>query len=154
MSSVKAYRLIKCKWASAAFDGEGSRLYGGRWNSPGQACVYVAESESLSILESLVHLGNKMALQDWCMFELRLDESNLMALPESALPKNWYENPAPIENATVGDQWLISKSSVGLLLPSAIARRDRNIMLNTAHPDMKRVLKTAIEIEFFLDKRL
>lgn len=154
MSSVKAYRLIKRKWAASAFDGEGSRLYGGRWNSPGQPCVYVAASESLAILETLVHLGSRMALQDWCMFELTLDENHLLALPETALPKNWYANPAPIENALVGDQWLRSQASVGLLLPSAIARRDSNIMLNTAHPDINPVLQTAIEIEFFLDKRL
>ncbi|MGO3217864.1 MAG: RES domain-containing protein, partial [Halomonas sp.] len=37
MNEVNAYRLIKRKYQDNAFDGEGARLYGGRWNSPGNA---------------------------------------------------------------------------------------------------------------------
>ncbi|WP_367268713.1 RES domain-containing protein, partial [uncultured Sphingomonas sp.] len=29
-----------CKAAHAALDGEGARMWGGRWNSPGRAMVY------------------------------------------------------------------------------------------------------------------
>ncbi|MBR9800120.1 MAG: RES domain-containing protein, partial [Gammaproteobacteria bacterium] len=28
---VRGYRLVKRKWLKTAFDGEGARLYGGRW---------------------------------------------------------------------------------------------------------------------------
>jgi RES domain-containing protein len=154
MSSIKAYRLLKRKWAATAFDGEGSRLQGGRWNSIGMACVYVAESESLSILETLVHLPTRMELHEWSMYELEIEESALLKLDASALPSNWFTTPAPIENAAIGDQWLQSNSSAGLLLPSTIARRDNNIMLNPMHPDFGRIVKTAKEIEFFIDGRL
>ncbi|MGL6251681.1 MAG: RES family NAD+ phosphorylase, partial [Billgrantia desiderata] len=41
MSAVRGYRLVKRKWLQAAFDGEGARLYGGRWNSKGKACIYL-----------------------------------------------------------------------------------------------------------------
>ncbi|WP_157832651.1 RES domain-containing protein, partial [Candidatus Regiella insecticola] len=34
-----------------AINGEGARLYGGRWNNRGRLCVYLASSESLAILE-------------------------------------------------------------------------------------------------------
>lgn len=155
MSSIKAYRLLKRKWATtAAFDGEGARLHGGRWNSIGVPCVYLAQYESLSILETIVHLSNKMELHDWCMYELEIEEDALLRLKDSDLPSDWFKTPAPAENSELGDEWLSSKSSVGLLLPSTIARRDNNIMLNPAHPDFKSVVKTAKEIKFFVDGRL
>jgi len=39
-----------------AFEGDGARLYGGRWNHPGAAVVYAAETVSLAVLEFFVHL--------------------------------------------------------------------------------------------------
>lgn len=40
-----------------ALDGEGARLYGGRWNSPGTAMVYAATHIALALLEQLVHVS-------------------------------------------------------------------------------------------------
>jgi RES domain-containing protein len=34
-------------------------LAGGRWNSPGRAVVYLAESVSLAVLENLVHMARE-----------------------------------------------------------------------------------------------
>ena len=51
-----AYRLISPKWAATALSGEGARLYGGRWNSPGKSKVYLSTSRTLAALELLVHL--------------------------------------------------------------------------------------------------
>ena len=48
------YRL--CKAVYSALDGEGARLWGGRWNSAGRPMVYAAASPSLAVLEVLVHL--------------------------------------------------------------------------------------------------
>ena len=48
------YRLAKA--AFTALDGEGARLFGGRWNSPGRPMIYTAASPSLAVLEVLVHL--------------------------------------------------------------------------------------------------
>jgi len=51
---VILYRL--CKAAHVALDGEGARLWGGRWNSAGRPMVYAAATPSLAVLEVLVHL--------------------------------------------------------------------------------------------------
>jgi RES domain-containing protein len=45
-----------CRAVNARLDGEGARLAGGRWNSPGLAVVYMAESVSLAVLENLGHM--------------------------------------------------------------------------------------------------
>ena len=58
----RAWRLVKARHAAGAFDGEGARLHGGRWNSRGARVVYVSSSRSLAALELLVHLEIAEAL--------------------------------------------------------------------------------------------
>jgi RES domain-containing protein len=50
--------------AHAAPDGEGARLYGGRWNLPNTAVVYASASLSLAVLEYLVHVDRDLAPSD------------------------------------------------------------------------------------------
>ena len=50
---IKAVRLVSPRYADIAFDGEGARRYGGRWNSKDTSMVYAASS--LAALEMLVH---------------------------------------------------------------------------------------------------
>jgi RES domain-containing protein len=38
---IEAWRIVKRRWAATAFDGEGARRFGGRWNAPGRPVVYV-----------------------------------------------------------------------------------------------------------------
>lgn len=85
---ITAYRIVKKKWADNAFDGESARLYGGRWNSRGQSCVYLAGSESLAILEILVHLDNTRQINHYSLFAIELDEKDIMLLDHDSLPHN------------------------------------------------------------------
>ena len=55
---LKAVRLVSPQYVDNAFDGEGARRYGGRWNSKGTSIVYAASSLALAALEMLVHLIN------------------------------------------------------------------------------------------------
>ena len=64
------YRIVQEHWAAKALDGEGARLYGGRWNLPGVAAVYLAESCALAALEVLVHAPREALLLEWVVIEL------------------------------------------------------------------------------------
>ena len=55
---ISVWRIVKKKHEAAAFSGEGARIYGGRWTSPGKRVIYTAESVSLAFLEVLVHLDS------------------------------------------------------------------------------------------------
>ena len=63
-----------------AFSGEGARLYGGRWNSPGIPMVYVAESQALAVLEVLVHLDSSALLENYVLLRVDFDASRVRGL--------------------------------------------------------------------------
>jgi len=153
-SSLNAYRIVKRRWASSAFDGEGARLYGGRWNSKGQSCVYLSSSLSLAALEMLVHLDAEHLLSAYCAFVLPIPHSQLRQLQPEDLPDNWREHPAPAETARLGDAWLASGDGMALLLPSAVLPSENNLLLNTRHPAFAQCSKQAQEIPFAFDHRL
>ena len=148
------YRLVKRKWSESAFDGEGAKRYGGRWNSRGRRCVYLASSESLAILEVMVHLDDYRQLESYALFQLEWHESQMMALDASALPSNWRVDPAPPETAAIGDEWLASGASLALSVPSVIVPREQNYLLNCEHPAFSHTIEQAKRLEFSPDSRL
>lgn len=151
---ITAYRIVKKKWAINAFDGEGARLYGGRWNSIGKSCVYLASSESLAILEVLVHLNNTKSVDEYELYSVEFDEEDTMFLSADNLPDNWREDPAPHDTAEIGDDWLSNNEGVALSVPSTIVIREQNYIINLKHPRFKEMLKTIQRLEFTMDNRL
>ena len=154
MSTLHAYRLVKRKWLQAAFDGEGARLYGGRWNSKGKACIYLAGSESLAMLEVMVHLDDYQLLEHYALLEVTLQKNFLMSLSADSLPKDWAVEPAPASTAEIGDNWLESQSSLALAVPSVVVPRETNYLINPQHPHFQALADSATEIAFNPDKRL
>lgn len=153
-NSIKLYRLVHSKWAAQAFDGEGARLFGGRWNSKGQLCIYTAGSEALAILEILVHLNNRVALNQYRLFQLTIERIDLMQISTSTLPASWREQPATAETARIGDSWLNQTASLALAVPSVLAPRENNILLNPKHANFSRCLASITELDFMPDPRL
>ncbi|PAJ76261.1 hypothetical protein CJF42_00800 [Pseudoalteromonas sp. NBT06-2] len=151
---ITAYRIVKTKWADSAFDGEGARLYGGRWNSKGQSCVYLASSESLAILEILVHLDNSDTLDHYTLFTVDINPADIMELNHEFLPDCWQADPAPSETAEIGDDWLKSNSSLALKIPSTIVIREANYLINIKHVNFPKALSTHIKLDFKFDNRL
>ena len=104
--SVIAWRIIQRKFAKLAFRGEGARLFGGRWNSPGHAVVYTAQSLALAALEILVHVDSDKLLQDYVAIPVTVDPQLITQVDKSALPNNWRAYPASKATRTIGDDWI------------------------------------------------
>jgi RES domain-containing protein len=137
-----AYRIARARYAADAFSGEGARLYGGRWNSPGIRMVYTSGSISLCTLEMLVHLGETRVLSGYVLFRVHLDNSVIATADRPVLPANWRDYPAPGALAAIGDRWVRSGESVALKVPSAVIESESNFLLNPGHPAFQ-----AVEIE-------
>lgn len=145
-----AYRLTKARYASGAFDGEGARLYGGRWNSVGTPMVYLASTLSLAALEILVHSKRPEDLMSYVHLRLRVDENQIL---RADLPDDWRLSPAPPSTQKLGDLWIKEKRSLIMEVPSVIIPEESNFLLNPEHPEFKN-----LEIEeakaFSFDSRL
>jgi len=137
---IRAWRIVKRKHAGRAFTGEGARLYGGRWNSPGVAIVYTAESQSLATLEMIVHLDSSELLDSYVMFEVGINESLITKIELSQLPRNWRADPPPLKVLEVGNAWAEAGTSTVLQVPSAILPAEHNFLLNPLHADFPRLV--------------
>jgi RES domain-containing protein len=150
---VSAWRIVKRKLAREAFSGEGARLYGGRWNSPGVSVVYTAESQSLAALELLVHLENSDLLHEYAVIEARFKASLVTRLPKTNLPKDWRVNPPPSDARAIGDVWIAEEPSPVLELPSAIIPAENIFLLNPQHSAFAQI-EIGEPVRFEFDLRL
>jgi len=132
---ITAWRIVKARHAASAFDGEGARVEGGRWNSPGTPVVYTSQSAALAALELLVHLGRGSILAAYVLIPCTFDDALMSRLDRRRLPKNWRSYPAPPELQLVGDEWVKSGTSAALEVPSAVIETDSNYLLNPHHED-------------------
>ena len=124
----------------STLDGSGGLSAGARWHSHGRPIVYLAESPAGALLEVLVHLelSPNMYPSNYGLLKIEVPKSvPVRTLGASALPPNWVQ--AVIATKTIGDQWLASKSSGLLRVPSAIVPETFNILLNPEHPDADKV---------------
>lgn len=154
MTLVRGIRIVKTKYESLAFTGEGAKEYGGRWNSRGRACVYLASSESLAILEILVHVREELLLQHYSLFEVDLPAEVVLRVDLSDLPNGWDDPVPSASSAKLGDGWLETSASAVLAIPSAVVPRERNYLLNPSHPDSAAIIRSARKLPFNLDPRL
>lgn len=134
--------------------GTGARIYGGRWNHTGYPAVYTSGSRSLAALEFLVHVPMALAPENLSIVEINIQENiERESINESQLPSNWRDYPAPEQLANIGTNWIKSKSSLLLDIPSAVVEKEVNTLINPLHPDIKFVDLTNIEM-FSFDSRL
>jgi RES domain-containing protein len=150
---IKAWRIVKTRFASSAFDGEGARKFGGRFNSVGVPVVYTAGSRSLAILEMLVHIGDRSILSSYSLCSVEFDEGLVEMLRPADLPLNWQDHPPRPEVLAIGDEWISSKRSLVLQVPSAVVPDEANYLINPNHPDLQR-LQIGTPEPISLDKRL
>ena len=150
--SLTIYRIVTKKRPNKVLDGEGARLLGGRWNSKGKRCVYTAGSESLAVLEVLVHAERPLVSSRCRLFELQLSEEDVLHLDK--LPDNWRAEPPPPETAEIGDAWLDSNESLALAVPSTVVPREWNYLLNPKHDRFDSLVSKSKRLPFEFDSRL
>lgn len=136
-------------------DGEGARLYGGRWNSPGVPVVYTATHLTLALLEQLVHFDPARLPGAFRAFAIELPDDVPTETAELAADD-------PAECREHGDVWAASLRSAALIVPSVlvppalhpgrIATGERNVLLNPRHRSALSWLVT--ETSFRIDPRL
>lgn len=147
-----AWRLTKTRHVPSAWDGEGAKRSGGRWNSSGVAVVYTSATLSLALVEVLVHLASGI-LPAYSAVPIEFEELLVTSLAQDQLPANWKEHPPPAETKAIGDQWVADRKTPLLRVPSVVVPHEFNYVLNPLHPAFPRVRK-GTPVSFPFDPRL
>jgi RES domain-containing protein len=138
---VLLYRIADKRFGAES--GEGARLYGGRWNSPGRAVIYACTTYAGAMLEKLVHTGRQIPKHQVCV-TFSVPETLKVIELQPGRVRGWEaENCKASRRA--GDAWLSAKSSAILLVPSVVFAVERNALINSAHPEARRVRVQSIE---------
>jgi len=145
---VRIWRLSKPEFLPG-LDGEGSRLAGGTWNSPGHPVVYLSSSLALAALEVLVNLSPEQRRPSQLpkLVAVALDLS-----PDLVADPGFAGRLDVAESRATGDAWLRSASSLALSVPSRVIPLERNVLLNPRHPAMAEVTVTLTEPFIFNDR--
>ena len=144
------YRFTNKKY-SHDISGEGSRLYGGRWNSKGIPAVYTSLTISLALLELLIHSASFDEIQtnQLMMIDANINETTSLSLKQ--LKANWQHDEDYCKY--IGDNFLQSFSGLLFKVPSVVIPDEENIVINPGHKDFNKIkIKSVKTFEF--DARL
>ena len=131
-------------------NGEGARRVGGRWNSVGQAAVYTSESLALCLAESLVHLPEDLP-RGYQSFKIFVPDDAIEVLDITSLVVGWQNDLTFTRN--IGDQWLTTRRSLALVVPSVVLPESNNVLLNPMHSRANE-LRVMDQQPFTFDPRL
>jgi RES domain-containing protein len=132
-ASWPAYRIADGRFDP--FSAVGASLVGGRWNSPGHGVVYASRSFAGAMLECLAHAGIGRVPRTHVAIEIRIPATlSVEQHDEADLPAGWDHRDLRVSRS-LGDGWLREGRSAVLCVPSVVARREHNVLLNPRHPD-------------------
>jgi RES domain-containing protein len=135
----RAYRIADSR--HKIFDGEGAATLGGRWNSPGRRVVYAAETYAGAMLEVLANSNIGRVPKHHAWIEIFIGQGVSVEEVDVRKLRRW-EAPDQRASRGFGDQWYDEKRSTVLIVPSAVVRRERNVIINQEHPDFRRLRAT------------
>lgn len=148
---MNIYRLTIGEYVND-LSGTGSKLFGGRWNSVGLNAIYTTENISLAILEVLVHVKKYNCPIDYHLLTISVpDNIKPTIITTGKLKKNWKDDPAYTQ--FMGDEFIKSKQSLVLKVPSVIVDQENNFILNPTHSDAPKIKIISTRL-FKFDKRL
>jgi len=146
------YRVGRTKYASD-LNGEGARLFGGRWNNKMVGCLYTSETRALALLEYTVNVNLDDIPRALSFTAIEIPDWPIRILKEADLPGNWTQSPAPSSTKDFGSKLLLAAAEPVIRIPSTIIPAEFNYILNPLHPESKK-FKIINTREFSYDVRI
>lgn len=116
--------------------GTGAAVSPGRWNDEQQRVVYCAPNIAMAVLETAAHIDDAGLPLNRYVVEIDVPESVWSireAMPVQSLPPSWAAIPAGRATIDIGMEWLRSRRSPILLVPSVIVPEEPIALINPAH---------------------
>ncbi|WP_375454876.1 type II toxin-antitoxin system Prs ADP-ribosylating toxin ParT [uncultured Methylobacterium sp.] len=122
--------------------GAGAKITGGRWNAIGIPMLYASGSRSLACLETVVHLNAGGLPLNRYLVEIEVPDDVWAAAEVPAVASfriGWDAEPAGRVSIAFGSDWVRSRRSLLLCVPSVIVPEETDILVNPEHPDLGRI---------------
>lgn len=148
---LRAFRIGDPLGEHPIWSDGGARLTSGRWHEAGASVIYASEHYSTAMLEKLVHYDGEVPLNQH-FIEITLPAGLSYDVANVALIEGW-SLPAGEAARVYGRAWFRESRSVLLFVPSVVARMERNLVINTAHPDFP-LIQVGLETPIWWDNRL
>jgi len=149
--TLSGFRIGDPAGSYPIFDATGSTIAPGRWNTAGSPLIYASEHFSTALLEKLVH-GSGRLPPNQHYIEITFPKGlSYEVFSPAALP-GWDAMPA-VASKTYGERWFQQKRSAILIVPSVVARVDRNVLINPTHPEF-RLVEASLHEPVYWDRRL
>ncbi len=146
------YRVSRTKYAND-LDGEGAKIFGGRWNNPKIACLYTSATRALAVLEYTVNINIDDIPRALSIISIEVPDRPVRIINETDLPGDWKHSPAPSSTKTFGSELLLAAVEPVIRIPSSVIPDEFNYLLNPMHPAGKRFRIVDIR-DFVYDVRI
>jgi RES domain-containing protein len=123
-------------------NGDGARLFGGRWNSPGLRALYTSSHLSLSVLETYVNipLALRTSLPVFQAVRVSIpDDASTIRIPAARFAQLLIAPDPVAASRSLGDDWIARRASVVLQVPSVLVPEEDNLIVNPEHPGARGV---------------
>jgi RES domain-containing protein len=135
---VIVYRIADSR--RPLFDGMGALINGGRWNTPGHAIIYAAETYAGAMLEVLAHSNLSSVPKHHVCLPIEIPDTLLTEAIDLNSLSGWPK-VSEAECRVLGDAWIARQSSAVLRVPSIVsAGHERNILINPSHRDFGKIV--------------
>ncbi len=147
---LTAFRIGDPNGDYPVFDATGSKIMPGRWNTPDTPMIYTSESYATAMLEKLVH-GSGMLPPHQHFVTITLPPGLSYEVFPTARHKNWADQ-SPSDSRHYGAAWQREKRSIILIVPSVVARMERNFLIHPDHPEFNRISVSLHEPVYWDDR--
>jgi RES domain-containing protein len=145
------YRIGDPRGAFPIYDARGSTIVPGRWNEPSTPTIYAGEHYSTAMLEKLAR-GNGLLPPNQHFIAITISKDTSYEIASKDHLPGW-DMLEPKVSREFGARWVNEMRCAILLVPSYVARRERNIVINPAHPDSAGI-ETSLPEPVWWDERL
>jgi RES domain-containing protein len=127
------YRIGDPNGEYPIYDARGATRYAGRWHRIETPIIYCSEHYSTAMLEVLAN-SDRIFPPNQHFITITIPRgTGYEVVTKDRLPG--WDSVAPDVSRAFGSRWVIERRSAILLVPSYVARMERNIIINPAHPD-------------------
>ena len=134
---LACYRIGDPGGRFPVYDAGGSRLFPGRWNSVETPVIYASEYYSTAMLEKLAHGSGRIPPNQHFIRITVPNGVSYEMVTGDTLPR-WSDRDR-LAAQRFGAAWATELRSAILLVPSYVARIERNVIINPRHDEARSI---------------